>query len=90
MNYVFKATKEYWHEFNALPKSQQASALAAWKIFRLNPFDPRLGTHKIYALSARARHPIWSVVIEGDLRSLFRLDGNVVTSLVIGSHNLYR
>lgn len=54
------------------------------------PALSRLGTHIIWRLSAIARHPIRSVVIEGDLWVLFRIDGNMVTTLNVGTHKIYR
>jgi hypothetical protein len=35
---------------------------------KIDPFDPRLGTHKIHRLSAIAIQTVYSVVIEGNLR----------------------
>jgi hypothetical protein len=46
--------------------------------------------HEIHALSAQAQHTIYSAVIEGDLRVLFRIDGSWVTTLDVGTHKLYR
>jgi hypothetical protein len=48
------------------------------------------GSHEIHALSAKAKHTIYSAVIEGDLRVLFRIDGRWVTTLDLGTHKLYR
>lgn len=90
MNYTFKATKTYWRKFYALSEPQKQSTRAAWSIFRVDPFDPRLRTHKIHRLSAAAGHTVYSVVIEGDLRSLFYIKENVVYSFDIGTHRVYR
>jgi len=39
---------------------------------------------------AKAKHTIYSVVIEADLRVIFRIDGPWVTTLDVGTHKLYR
>jgi hypothetical protein len=66
------------------------SARKAWKIFKEDPFDPRLRTHKIQRLSGYYGRTIYAVEIEGDLRSLFYLDGDVAVSLIIGTHEIYK
>ena len=73
-----------------LPPSQKESARRAWHIFKENPFDPRLGTHKIHKLSAMLRRTVHAVVIEGDLRAVFYLEGNEVVTFNIGTHDIYK
>ncbi|HWB59736.1 MAG TPA: hypothetical protein VG733_09595 [Chthoniobacteraceae bacterium] len=62
----------------------------AFKIFKENPFDPRLGTHKIHKLSAIYGKTIHSVCVENDLRSVFYVEGNRIVSVDIGTHDIYR
>lgn len=88
MRYV--ATETFWKKFYALPPHQKKSVREKWQIFKLDPFDSRLGTHKIHALSARVGKTVRSVVIEGDLRAVFVVDDDVVTTLDVGSHAIYR
>ena len=90
MTYRFKATDRYWHAFYALPPAQKAAVRAAWAIFKIDPFDPRLGTHKIHRLTARYRTTIYSVVIESDLRAVFYIQGDLVVTVDLGTHDLYR
>jgi hypothetical protein len=59
-------------------------------MFKLDPFDSRLGTHRINSLSARMKKTVWSVVIDYSLRIVFVLEEQTVTTLDIGSHTLYR
>ena len=70
--------------------SQKEATRTTWAIFKQNPFDPRLRTHKIHGLSALYKKTIYSVVVEGDLRVVFYLDSNTVYSVDIGSHSVYR
>ncbi len=90
MNYRFIATETFWESFYRLQPLQKDSARRAWRIFKVNPFDPRLGAHKIHKLSAMMRRTVHSVLIEGDLRAVFYLDGDTVVSFNIGTHEIYK
>lgn len=90
MAYRYLATPQFWRSYSKLTASQQQSAQDAWRIFRENPFDPRLRTHRIASLSARFGRTIHSVCIENDLRAVFYLDGSDVVTVDIGTHAIYR
>ncbi len=90
MKYRCSATPSFRKALRKLSPSQKRSAKAAFAIFRSDPFDPRLGTHKIHRLSAKLGRTIYTVKVEADLRALFYLDGNHVVSIDVGSHRLYR
>ena len=90
MKYRFKPTQRFWESFYALSSDQKESTRRAWKIFQENPFDPRLRPHKIYRLSARFNRTIYAADIEGDLRAVFYVEGDVVITVDIGSHGIYR
>jgi hypothetical protein len=90
MAYRYRATPQFWRSYQKLTEQQQAAALRVWPIFKANPFDPRLRTHKINSLSARFGRTIHSVWIEGDLRAVFYLDGSECISEDIGTHAIYR
>ena len=90
MNYRFRAAKSFRSALAKLLPQQRRSAVAAFKIFKKNPFDPGLDTHKIHRLSAVYGKTIYGVRIEGDLRATFYLEGNVVWSVDIGTHAIYR
>lgn len=90
MIYQYRASRRFWKAFDRLEESQKRSAQKAWEIFKVNPFDSRLRAHKIHRLSAEYKVTIHAIEIEGDLRALFYLDGNIVWSVDIGSHAIYR
>ncbi|MGB8356493.1 MAG: hypothetical protein WCD79_21520 [Chthoniobacteraceae bacterium] len=90
MKYSFKPTQRFWESFYALPSAKKNSTRQAWKIFKENPFDPRLRPHKIHKLSAHYGRTIHSVEIEGDLRVVFYVDAGTVVTVDIGSHSIYR
>jgi hypothetical protein len=76
----------------ALPviTGQKESVREKWAIFKLDPFDPRLRTHRINNLSNRFKKTIYSVVIEADLRVIFYAEGDTVWTIDIGTHDVYR
>lgn len=90
MKYRFKPTQGFWESFHDLSPAQKDSARRAWKIFRENPFDPRLRPHKIHRLSAHYGRTIHAVDIEADLRAVFYVDGDCVVTVDIGTHDIYR
>ena len=90
MNYRFKPTEQFWQSFYDLSPSQKDSTRRAWKIFKENPFDPRLRTHKIHRLSARYGRTIYAVDIEGNLRAVFFIEDDCVITVDIGTHDIYK
>ena len=90
MKYRFKATPSFRKALGKLTAAQKESAARAFAIFKADPFDPRLRTHKIHGLSVRFGRTIYSVWVEADLRAVFYLDGDLVVSVDIGSHSIYR
>jgi len=67
VKYRFRAAKSFRRALAKLSPEQQRSAAAAFKIFKQNPFDPRLRPHKIHKLSAAYGKTVHAAVIEGDL-----------------------
>jgi hypothetical protein len=90
MTYRFKPTERFWQSFYDLTSSQKESTRRAWKIFKADPFDPRLRTHKIHRLSAHYGRTIYAADVEGDLRAVFYLDGDCVVTVDIGTHAVYK
>ena len=90
MSYEFKASETFWRNFYRLSDSQKASVRRAWKIFKANPFDPRLAVHKIHALSAKSGKTIHALTIQADLRAVFFVEGDTIFTVDIGTHAIYR
>lgn len=90
MSYLFKASETFWTKFYALSNGQKAAVRKKWKIFKIDPFDPSLGTHKIHRLSAIAKQTVYSVVIEGNLRVLFKIDAGIINTFDLGTHKVYQ
>lgn len=90
MKYRFNASRAFWRNFSKLSIEQQQSTRIAFRIFKENPFDPRLRSHKIHKLSARYGRTIYSAEIEADLRAVFYVEGDLVVTVDVGSHSIYR
>lgn len=90
MKYRFQTTPSFRKALGKLAAGQRESAWRAFAIFKGDPFDPRLRTHKIHGLSVRFGRTIYSVWVEADLRAVFYLDGDLVVSVDIGAHSIYR
>ena len=90
MKFRYEATERFCTSFYRLSPDQKESVRRAWSIFKDDPFDPRLRTHKIHRLSAHYGRTIYSVEIEGDVCALFYLDGDTVVSLIVGTHDIYK
>ena len=90
MNYRYRAVEPFWTHFYRLDDAQKEATRKAWTIFKGNPFDPRLRTHKIHKLSALYGRTIYAADIEGDLRSTFYIDGDWIVSVDIGTHDIYK
>ena len=88
--YQFKASEEFWKNFHALDNLKKEAVREKWKIFKENPFHPSLGTHKINRLSSLYKALIYSVRIEADIRVIFKIDGNQVFTIDIGTHDIYK
>jgi len=90
MKYRFRATRAFWRSFARLSPQQQEKARQTFSIFKQDPFDPRLRSHKIHKLSARYGRIIYAAQIETDLRVVFYIEGDIVMTVDIGSHDIYR
>jgi hypothetical protein len=86
----YQASENFWKKFYHLSSNQKESVRLAWDIFKQNPFDSRLGTHRINSLSAHYKRTIYSVVVEGDLRVVFYLEKETVCTIDIGTHSIYK
>jgi plasmid maintenance system killer protein len=86
----FRTTPTFRKALGRLSRSQRVSAKKAFALFRNDPFDPKLRTHKIHHLSSLYKKTIYAVRIEDDLRAVFYFQGEEVVSVDIGTHAIYR
>jgi hypothetical protein len=90
VSHRYRATPQFWKNFHALPAVQKDLARGKFRIFFENPFDPRLRTHKIQSLSSLLKRTVHAVVIEGNLRAVFYIEGDTVVTFNIGTHDIYK
>ncbi len=73
-------------KYEKLPKEVKEKAEKQEKIFRKNPFDPRLKTHKLQ----RKLNKCWAFSIDFQYRIVFGFeDCNVIKFYSIGGHSIY-
>ncbi|MDD5721089.1 MAG: type II toxin-antitoxin system mRNA interferase toxin, RelE/StbE family [Candidatus Pacebacteria bacterium] len=74
-------------QFKKLPKEIKESALKCEKLFRENPFNPKLKTHKLHG----TMQEYWAFSISYNYRIGFTFfDTNSVHFHAIGSHDIYK
>ena len=88
--YTYTASETFWTAFYALSSEQKKSVRQKWEILKVDPFDPRLGTHRINRLSSLHKATVYSVRIEGDLRAVFKIVGSQVHTIDLGTHDIYK
>jgi mRNA-degrading endonuclease YafQ of YafQ-DinJ toxin-antitoxin module len=88
--YVFKRTQQFKKSFDALSADDQQAAREAFKKFKADPKDASLNPHKINRLSSLRGKTVRSVTIKGNLRAVFTIQGNVIISEDIGTHDIYK
>ena len=77
---------KFVRQLRKLPKELQRLAIRRENIFRQNPFDPRLKTHK---LSGRL-DGLYAFSVDYSYRVIFRfLDRKTVRFYEIGDHDIY-
>ncbi|MCK6462717.1 MAG: type II toxin-antitoxin system mRNA interferase toxin, RelE/StbE family [Candidatus Pacebacteria bacterium] len=73
-------------EYKKLPADVQDLAERKEKVFRKDPFDPKLKTHKLHGELIG----FWSFSINYDYRIIFEfLNKNTVRFYSIGNHDIY-
>jgi toxin HigB-1 len=74
-------------KFKKLPKNVKEKAYGLEKIFRKNPFDSRLKTHKLHG----TLKDFWAISISFEYRIGFTfVSGNLVRFHDIGTHDIYK
>ncbi len=74
-------------QFKKLPKEVKEKALICEKLFRRNPFDPKLKTHKLHGTMKE----YWAFSISYGYRIGFTfITGDLVRFHDIGTHDIYK
>jgi len=77
---------KFKQQFKKLPKEVKSLAIKKEKIFRINPFDLRLKTHKLHAELSE----FWAFSINYRYRIIFDCaDESTVRFYAVGKHDIY-
>ncbi len=71
--------------YKRLPRSVKISAEKKEKLFRENPFDKRLKTHKLHGKLT----DLWSFSVDERHRIIFEFGEDVIYFHLIGNHGVY-
>jgi len=84
---IIRVSSKFKKFYKKLPKSVKEKAGEKERIFRANPFDSRLGTHKLHG----KYKDYWSFTVINQYRIMFTfLDSNKVDFINIGTHDIYK
>ncbi len=79
-------SSHFQHEYELLPLHLKKKAREKEKIFRQDPFDPRLKTHKLQGKLSE----LWAFSIDNRHRIVFEfLEGKKVMFYILGDHSIY-
>ncbi len=79
-------TPKFERSLKKLPISIIDKVVKRTVLFKNNPFNPLLNTHKLHGKLKDQ----WSFSIDSRFRILFEFDGEEVIFLDVGDHELYR
>lgn len=80
-------SSEFKKQFKKLPPTLQQLAVAKEPIFKVNPFNPSLRTHKL----AGQLYGLWSFSLDYRQRVIFRfLPDRTILFISVGDHSIYR
>ncbi|MBM4165549.1 MAG: type II toxin-antitoxin system mRNA interferase toxin, RelE/StbE family [Ignavibacteria bacterium] len=84
---VIRVSSQFKKAYRALPSMIKAKAKERESIFRNNPFDPQLETHKLHGKYKE----YWAFSVTGHYRIMFRFNDNeTVDFMNIGTHDIYK
>ena len=84
---VIRVSSKFKKSYERLPSSVKDKAREKEKIFRANPFDLRLGTHKLHG----KYKDYWAFTVIGQYRIMFAFAGTGTIDFInIGTHDIYK
>lgn len=81
-----RVTSKFKKLFRKLPKGIRNKAKEKEMLFRENPFDPRLDTHKLHGKYKE----YWAFTVVGHYRIMFAFTGDSADFINIGTHEIYK
>lgn len=84
---IIRVSSKFKKSYKKLPKSVKEKAKEKEQIFRANPFDSRLDTHKLHGKYKE----YWAFTVAGQYRIMFAfINSNRVDFINIGTHEIYK
>lgn len=84
---IISISSKFKKSYKKLPKNIKIKAKERERIFRANPFDPRIETHKLHG----KYKDYWSFTIINQYRIMFAFaDSDAVDFVNIGTHDIYK
>jgi mRNA-degrading endonuclease YafQ of YafQ-DinJ toxin-antitoxin module len=76
----------FYRSLKKLPKAIAAKTIESALLFGKDPFNSRLGTHKLHG---KLRH-LWSFSVDSKYRVLLILEKSEAIFLDVGDHDIYK
>lgn len=84
---VIRVSSKFKKSYKKLPKSVKEQAKEKEKMFRVNPFDSRLDTHKLHG----KYKDYLAFTVVGQYRIMFAFVGSGKVDFInVGTHDIYR
>jgi len=84
---IIRVSSKFKKSYKKLPKNVKDKAREKENIFRANPFDPRLDTHKLHG----KYKDYWAFAVVGQYRIMFVfVDSDTIDFINIGTHDIYK
>lgn len=84
---IIRVSSKFKKAYKKLHPMVKTKAKEREQIFRANPFDPRLETHKLHG----KYEDYWAFTVVGQYRIMFAFsDKETIDFINIGTHEIYR
>ncbi|MEK7501026.1 MAG: type II toxin-antitoxin system mRNA interferase toxin, RelE/StbE family [Patescibacteria group bacterium] len=84
---TIRYSSKFRKSYRKLPWHLKIKAEEKEKVFRHNPFDPRMDTHKLHG----KYKDYWAFTIAGSYRIMFAFSGkDTIDFINTGTHEIYR
>lgn len=84
---IIRVSSKFKRAYKKLPPMVKVRAKEQEAIFRVNPFDARLETHKLHGKYKE----YWAFTVVGQYRIMFAFTEKEIVDLInIGTHDIYR
>ena len=84
---TIRITSRFKKAFKKLPQYVKERAQEKEKLFRINPFEPRLDAHKLHGKYQN----YWAFTVIGNYRIMFAFSARGMVDFVnVGTHEIYK